>query len=212
MGMEIVNKLINEPSKKEGVICALQCVVNGKFYVFFKNHNYKKGIKLMVNALKGNRFDDRNKQLQEDFLKYGENNFKCIIFEVVGNDVKKYSVVRKRYIKTYDSIENGYNKKENCFLFESQRKLMDKNRKRKTRKMEKEKEKKREIEKVGGYSRWYYLKNREKLIEQYKKYYREHKESCNIHYRIYREKSKMYDKLEKKLGKDFIASVLEVGK
>jgi hypothetical protein len=109
--MEIVNELDIQPDKNEGVICVLTCVSNDKNYIFYKNCNYKKGIKLMINALKGNRFNDRNKELQKDFLKYGEENFKVVILETVENDIKKYSALRKIYIKMYDSIDNGYNKK-----------------------------------------------------------------------------------------------------
>lgn len=51
-----------------------------------------------------------NKDLQDDFNKYGEENFSFEVVEVIdSDDIEVFKEKEKYYIKQYNAVEDGYN-------------------------------------------------------------------------------------------------------
>lgn len=51
-----------------------------------------------------------NKELQNDFVKYGEDSFVFDVVEVINSDdIEIYKEREQYYIKEYNAVESGYN-------------------------------------------------------------------------------------------------------
>jgi group I intron endonuclease len=89
-------------------IYVFKCILNGKHYVG-SAQNIAGRIASHVSALKGNRHE--NKLLQEDYNKYGEQNFETLILSSnLPNNVDMLTTAENMYMANFDSINNGYNK------------------------------------------------------------------------------------------------------
>lgn len=78
--------------------------INGKVYIGITQSTPKKRSYKHFNELKNKTH--HSKKLQEDFNKYGIDNFE---FKVLDSVHKNYSKTETFWIEKYDSINNGYN-------------------------------------------------------------------------------------------------------
>ena len=83
-----------------------------KIYKIVNSINDKVYIGQTVHSLK-NRFEQHCKcstsKLGKDVLIFGKNNFKIQLLNDSATSNKELSLLEDSYIKTYDSINNGYN-------------------------------------------------------------------------------------------------------
>lgn len=89
-------------------IYAIKCKVNNKLYIGRTHRKITDRIKAHLSSLRSNRHT--NKQLQEDFNKYKEDNFEFYEIEKTENKRREFY-----YMDKYNTCNNeyGYNYKDN---------------------------------------------------------------------------------------------------
>lgn len=89
-----------------GYIYQLKNKINGKSYIGQTINIHERILKHLNNLKENNHY---NKKLQADFNDVGEDNFEVKYWAFEDIDEKELDELEKKYIKKYDSIENGYN-------------------------------------------------------------------------------------------------------
>lgn len=94
-----------------GAIYSIKCIANGKVYIGLTGQKPIKRWQIHRSRLRGNNHPSLD--LQHDFNKYGEDNFKFTVLETGHLEALRVSEIF--YIKDTrsDEIDRGYNKNSN---------------------------------------------------------------------------------------------------